>query len=211
MPPKRLTVLIVVIAALAAFLFSGPLQAQEGTGYEYVDLLVTYEYDVHKVAYSVRNIGTATATGVTVSFLLEDLLTNNFEVSPTQAPPPPTDKRTVNSTDQRFTWEVGTLLPGASSGSLKFSTSNHSGHSTAKRIGVITATASSDQPEPVILLASNVTKVYSYASSTTGASLHMSGNRLGLLLSVGDLRPAAGGNVSFALTAINLNEASRHY
>ena len=195
---RRYFSLLCLFAALAAFLFSGPLQAQEGAEYGYVDLIVTYEYDSEKIAYSIRNVGTAAATGVTVSFLLEDLQTDSFVTSSSIT-------TTSTGTNQSFTWEVGTLLPGDFPVSLKFSARNHAGHATAKRIGAITATASSNQPEPGPLLGNNVTKVYSYAASTTGASLHMEGNRLGLLLSVDDLRPAGGGDVSFGLTAISLN------
>ena len=196
---RRFSLLCLLAAAVAvAFVFSGPLQAQEGAEYGYVDLIVTYEYDSEEIAYSIRNVGTAAATGVTVSFLLEDLQTDKFVTSSSIT-------TTETGTNQSFTWEVGTLLPGDIPVSLKFSTRNHAGHSTAQRIGVITATASSNQPEPGLLLGNNVTKVYSYAASTTGASLHMEGNKLGLLLSVDDLRPAAGGDVSFGLTAISLN------
>ena len=107
MSPNRLAPLFALIAAMAVFVFSGPVQAQEGTQYEYVDLLMTYEYDGNEVAYSVRNIGTATATGVTVSFLLEDLQTNTtLDI---------TGKETVDNTNQRFTWEVGTVPPGEAS------------------------------------------------------------------------------------------------
>ena len=182
-----------------------PVQAQEERGYDYVDLIVNYEYDSTDVEYRVRNVGTATATGVTVSFLLEDLQTYAFVSSSSIT-------STNEGTNQRFTWEVGTLPPGGTSTDLTFSTSLHTGLHTVpvnKQVGVVTATASSNQPEPGFLLPNNVAKVYSYASSTTGSTLHMSGNRLGLLLTVDDLRPDAEGNVNFGLTARNLNaEAS---
>ena len=105
------------------------------------------------VAYTVLNLGTATATGVTVEFLLEDL-----EASETFDTPNVSDQRTVDSTDQKFTYVIGTLLPGESSQSLIFSTMLHSGHTTADRIGVINATASANQPEPGILSANNAGK-----------------------------------------------------
>ena len=95
------------------------------------------------------------------------------------------------------------MVAGQESRKLTFDTRNHTGHKTAKRIGVITATASADQPEPDLLLANNVRKIYSYADLPSGASLHMRGNRLALLLSVDDLRPDAGGDVNFDLTARN--------
>ena len=196
---RRYFSLLCLLAAVtaAAFAFSGPLQAQERAEYEYVDLIMTYEYDNNFVAYRVQNSGTATATGVTISFLLEDLQAGTF------AGTPPTT--TKEGTNQEFIWEAGTVPPGETSRNFKFTTRNHSGHSTWNRIGVITATASSNQPEPDILLGNNVAKVYSYASSNTGSTKHMSDNRLALLLSVSDLRPDAGGNVNFDLTARNLN------
>ena len=115
----------------------------------------------------------------------------------------------MDSTNQTFTWSVGTILPGEASNNLPFSTVNHSGHSTWDRIGVITATASSNQLEPNLLLANNVAKVYSWADSSTGATLHMSINRLALLLSVDDLEPAAGDDLNFDLTALNAGAAGR--
>ena len=115
MSPNRLAPLIAVIAAMAVIVFSGPVQAQEATGYEYVDLLMTYEYNGNEVAYSVRNIGTATATGVTVLFQLEDLQTNTTLLDIT-------GKETVENTNQRFTWEVGTVPPGEASRTLSFDT-----------------------------------------------------------------------------------------
>ena len=202
--PRNLLAALLLLAVLAAaFAFSEPAQAQEGTEYEYVDLLMAYEYDENEVGYRVHNIGTATATGVTVLFLLEDLQTDTFDS------PNVTDQRTVDSTNQTFTWSVGTILPGEASNNLPFSTVNHSGHSTWDRIGVITATASSNQPEPNLLLANNVAKVYSWADSSTGATLHMSINRLALLLSVDDLEPAAGDDLNFDLTALNAGAAGR--
>ena len=77
---RRCLCLLCLLAAVcaAAFLFFETASAQEEGGYEYVDLIITYEYDDSKVAYRVRNIGTATATGVTVSFLLEDLQAEGF-------------------------------------------------------------------------------------------------------------------------------------
>ena len=85
---RRFSLLCLLAAAVAvAFAFSGPLQAQEGAEYEYVDLIVTYEYDSHEIVYSVRNVGAATATGVTVSFLLEDLQAGNFAVFPPKPRP----------------------------------------------------------------------------------------------------------------------------
>ena len=195
--PRTLTAaLLFLLAALAAaFAFSAPLQAQEGTEYEYVDLLMTYEYDESKVVYSVQNIGTATATGVTVLFLLEDLQTDTLDS------PNVTDKKTVDSTNQTFTWDAGIIFPGEASSKLQFSTRNHTGHTTWKRIGVITATVSSNQPEPDLLLANNEAKVYTWTGQSTGASQHMSNNRLALLLSVDELEPDAGDDLNFDLTA----------
>ncbi len=194
-----------LLAALAvAFLFSPPLQAQGGPEDGYVDLVMNYEYDTSRVAYSVRNNGTATATGVTVSFHIKDL-----QISIGDVPPEITDKRTDNATkEQWFTWEVGTILPGDTSAQLIFSTQLHPGHTTPGHIGVITATAKSNQPEPGFLLANNEIKVYSFDESGAGATLHMDGSNLALLLSVDDLRPDAGDDVNFDLTASNENEFS---
>ena len=199
--PWKVLVLCLLAAAAAALLLLETVWAQEGTEYEYVDLVMGYEYDEHQVVYSVQNVGTATATGVTVSFLLEDLEVSPSEVGSLRI----ANNRTENSTNQRFTWDAGTVLPRESSKILKFSTSNHSGHSTSDRIGVITATASSNQLEPDFLQANNVAKVYSFASSTTGATQHMSNNNLALLLTVDDLEPDAGDDLNFDLTARNRN------
>ena len=206
---RKAIVLCLIAAAAAAFLLLGTARAQQGTEYDYVDLIVTYEYTTSiEVEYTVRNIGTATATGVTVSFLLEDLQAGTFSTLPFgTAPPPPTDKSTVDSTNQTFTWEVGTIPPGETPGILKFSTSTH-GNSPGDRIGVITATASSNQPEPGFLKSNNVIKVYSYAPLPGRTSRHMRHNLLALLLSVEDLSPDAGDVVDFDLTAQNLAGAS---
>ena len=212
----RLPLFILALAALAAaFAFSAPLQAQEGTEYEYVDLVMLYRQDpegsnnARDVAYTVLNLGTATATGVTVEFLLEDL-----EASDTFDTPNVTDQRTVDSTDQKFTYVIGTLLPGESSQSLIFSTKLHSGRASEVdpnwpgRIGVINATASANQPEPGILSANNVIKVYSFADDSAGQTEHMlSNNRLALRLSVDDLEPAAGDDLNFDLTATKVEGA----
>ncbi len=97
------------------------------------------------------------------------------------------------------------MPPGGSSLPFIFSTKLHSGHSV-HRVGVINATASSNEPEPDILLANNVIKVYSYSHPNHA---HMKGNKLALLLSVDNLRPKAGNDgviaVDFDLTARNVN------
>ena len=195
---------LLLLAALAAALsFSAPAHAQEGTGYEYVDLLMDYEQGPDgaraSVRYSVRNIGTATATGVTVSFLLEDLDLGPFTDTPS-FPDEETDNTAKTTT---FTWEVGTILPGGSS-EMTFATGLHS-QSSSNVIGVINATAKAFQPEPGILSANNAIKIYSFAVDSAGPSLHMKGNRLALLLSVDDLDPAVGADLNFDLTAINYN------
>ena len=197
---RLLVLLLCLLAALAAFFLLETARAQEGTEYDYVDLLITYGYDRTAVSYSVLNSGTATATEVTVEFLLEDLQAD------TNDPPDVSDQRIVESTNQAFTWNIGTILPGESSPALEFSTELHSGHTTPNRIGVITATAKALQPEPGNLSANNVIKVYSFAYRTgIASSLHMEGNRLGLLLSVDDLAPAVGADLNFDLTARNFN------
>ena len=196
---RKAFVLCLLAAIAAAFLLIETAQAQEGAGYDYVDLVMTHEYDGNKVAYSVRNAGTETATGVTVSFLLEGLESDFLGNSP----PSVIDKRTVNGTNERFTWEVGTILPGKTTGNLAFGTANHSGQNTPGYIGVITARASANQLEPGVLSANNVTRVYSFVETATGLSRHMRGNRLGLLLSVDNLRPDPGDAVEFDLTANN--------
>ena len=210
-----------LLAALtAAFLFSPPLQAQAEPENSYVDLVMIYEQRPAggnldtSVAYSVRNAGTETATGVTVSFLLEDL----------EAPPRElaafsraiTDMRTENGTNQRFTWEVGNIPPGGISPSiLPFPTVLHSGVTLNRGeyvIGIINATASSHQPEPGELLDNNVIKIYSYATSHVVASGHMQGSsRLALLLSVDNLRPDAGDDLTYGLAAHNNDESLTGY
>ena len=196
--------LLCLLAAVtaAASVFSAPLQAQEGAEYEYVDLIMIYEYsDSIDVEYSVRNAGTQTANGVAVSFLLEDLETSAFVSSSSIT-------TTEEGTTQRFTWQVGTLSPGETSQKLTFNTFGHSGLTRdpgdLNLIGVITATASSLQPEPDLLSANNVAKFYSYTAGGGHTSRHMRNNRLALLLSVDDLRPDAGGDVDFGLTAHQL-------
>ena len=202
--------LLAVVAA--AFLLLETADAQGEPDYDYVDLVMLYEQAPERysqeVRYRVKNNGSATATGVTVSFLLEDLEVNEFEGDDTP-PADIRDIRTEDRTNQGFTWVVGTIPPGGTSGSLAFSTKLHSGrHSEVDsmwpgRIGVITATPSSLSPEPGILLANNVAKVYSFAADTARSSFHMEGGRLALLLSVDDLQPAPEGDVDFDLTADN--------
>ena len=192
-------------ALAAAVVFAGPVRAQEGTEYSYVDLVMFYEYQTDEdVEYSVQNNGTATATGVSVSFLLEDLQAGaSFTFAASTIPPIITDKETVDTTNQRFTWVVGNMPPGSASEKLVFRTALHSGHTSTGRIGSIRAEASSFSPEPDVLLANNVKEFYSYADTTSGNTLHMRLNWLALLLSVDDLRPAAGENLNFDLTAYN--------
>ena len=126
--PWKALVLCLLAAPPAAFLFFETAWAQVVTEHEYVDLVMEYEYDEGKVIYKVQNAGTATATGVTVSFLLEDLEASIDAVSVT-------DHRTVDSTNQRLTWNIGTILPGETTfNQLAFSTRNHSGHTTWDRI-----------------------------------------------------------------------------
>ena len=210
---RLLTLAFTLAALVAAFALSAPAQAQGEPDYSYVDLLMVYEQgpsgNESRVSYSVQNIGTATATGVTVSFLLEDLQLGSF--ADNEAPPITTGKETVNTTDQRFTWEIGTIPAGGVSNTWTFATNLHSGrHSEVMPgwpglIGVINATASSISPEPDILLTNNVIRIYSFAHGTVTTSEHMEGNRLALRLSVDDLQPAVEGNVNFDLTAQNLN------
>ena len=192
----RILLLCLLAAVAAAFLFLETAWAQDGAEDSYVDLVMLYAYDSNEVAYRVQNNGTATATGVTVSFLLEDLETSLDT-------PSITDKMTEDGTNQSFTWEVGTLPPGGASRNLTFSTRRHSGVTTTGEVGVINATASSFSPEPDTLLANNVRKVYTYFASSSGSTLHMRGNTLALLLSVDDLQPAPGGDVDLDLTARN--------
>ena len=203
-----LAALLALAAVIAAAAYPGASHAQGGEGYKYVDLVMRYDYqpvpNATKVAYSVQNNGTATATGVTISFLLEDLEVHTFAGS--------SPATTKNGANQRFTWEAGTLPPGGVSDNFTFSTKLHSVHSGnfvpgSYRVGAITARASSITPEPGLLLANNVRKVYSFAQSKSSTTLHMEGNLLDLLLSVDDLRPDAGGEVGFDLTARNSNKS----
>ena len=201
----RVWVVALFIAAIIAtvFAFSAPLQAQEGEEYDYVDLVMIHEYDGIDVVYSVRNVGTETATGVTVSFHIKDMIASANDIDSPNVMDIQTDD---SKKEQSFTWSAGTISAGGNSGNFPFSTSIHTGYTVPRpdKIGVITATASSSQPEPDALLGNNEIIVYSYAQGGSGASLHMSGNRLGLLLEVSDLRPAAGGDVNFDLTAQNM-------
>ena len=74
---RHFFLLSLLAAAAAAFLFIDTALAQEGPQPGYVDLVMLHEYltggDQSDVRYIVRNNGTATATGVSVSFLLDDL------------------------------------------------------------------------------------------------------------------------------------------
>ena len=207
--PWKALVLCLFAAAAAAFLLLETVYAQEGPEYSYVDLVMLYEQlRTGPVRYTVKNNGTATAIGVTVSFLLEDLETDEEDLREHHII---TDYGTVGNTKQRFTWVVGDIPPGGASGALSFSTKLHPGrHSEVQpgyrgRIGVINATASSLSPEPEMLLSNNSVKVYSFVRGSVSRTLHMGGNRLALLLSVDDLRPDAGGAVNFGLTADNEN------
>ena len=204
-PVRKILLLCLLAAVAAAFLFLETAWTQDGPEDSYVDIVMLYEYpgspNSIRVVYSVQNNGTATATGVTVSFLLEDLQAGTISFLGSARTPSITGKETVNTTDQRFTWEVGTLPPGGASDKLMFSTSRHSGVTTTGEVGVINAEASSFSPEPDTLLSNNIKKVYSYFASSSGATLHMRGNKLVLLLSVDNLQPAAGGEVNFDLTA----------
>ena len=201
---------------LAADTWPGPdpASAQVGPEHSYVDLIMDYEYDSDDVVYRVRNVGTATAHGVTVSFLLEDLETYHNSNNPDLVTSNITGVRTDNDTKQHsFTWEVGTLQPGKTSKNLEFGTHINPNLQSELgqndyNIGVINATASSITPEPDTLLVNNIIKLYSYfghvnSGNSNRFDRHISSNRLALLLSVDDLRPAAGGAVDFDLTAQN--------
>ena len=199
---------LLLAASAAAFLFIETARGQEGPEFGYVDLVMLHEYqsgnEANEVLYKIRNNGTATATGVTVSFLLEDL-----EVADFQGYTPTTSK---TGTTQSFTVEVGTLTPGGSVTVAEFSTTLHSArHSEVVPnwpglVGVINATADSLEPELDILRANNVLRVYSFIRSTAGASWHMTDNKLALLLSVDDLRPSTNSpDVEFEITAHNQN------
>ncbi len=216
LPKLRLGVAAVALlgllaaAATAAFLLPGAARAQEEPEYKYIDLVMLYEHgpssNRRDVVYRVQNNGTATATGVTVSFLLEGL-----EASAADLGSSITGIETVNNINQRLTWEIGTIPPGGITiNPVVFSTTLHSNTPTLSvgeyRVGVINATASSIEPEPDLLMGNNVIKLYSFAYTIPPASSeHMSRNRLGLLLSVDDLRPDAGDDVTFSLTAHNFN------
>ena len=157
--PRKALVLCLLAVTAAVSLLLETAMAQEGTEYGYVDLVMLYEHGPasgrNNVAYSVRNNGTATATGVTVSFLLEDLEADDNDLGSSIR-----DKRTEDNTNQSFTWEAGTIPPGGST-LVEFSAVLHSGVSLTSgeyRIGVINAKASSIEPEPDILLANNVHK-----------------------------------------------------
>ena len=195
--------------------------AQEGTAHNYVDLVMLYETapvgDPSAIAYSVQNAGTATAVGVIVSFDLDDL---EIRKDSDFSPPPdtttvPCDDQEQELTCQEFSWKFGSLLPGETSKPFTFPTWTHSGINDMAsdwkgRVGTIKATASSNSPEPDMLMANNVIKVYSFGYNSF--SRHMPGGELDLLLSVDNLRPDAGGSVAFGLTAQNhYDMATGHY
>ena len=208
---RRYFSLLCLLAAVAAAVsvFSAPLEAQEPAQYEYVDLVMLREYlttgGTTQVRYRVRNNGSAAATGVTISFLLEKLQAGTFDGAI-----PPTTK---TGTTQSFTMEAGTIPPGEIRTVAQFSTIRHSAISSGNVLGVINAKVSSLEPEPGILSANNAIKLHSFGSSDalTDATYHMTDNKLTLLLSVGELRPAAGDEVSFELTAENDNTSGDHH
>ena len=209
-PRKALVLCLLAIALSAAFLFEGAL-AQEGPEYEFVDLVMLYEQGPSDnratVRYWVQNLGNIPATGVTISFRLDDL-----EISASSVDSTIMDRKTVDGSKQTFTTDQGTIPPGGISSGQSFSTTLHSYYCPTEpcddfpRIGSIQATASSDQPEPDLLLPNSVIKIYSYVSHRGGqATNHMGTNKLGLLLKVSDLRPDATGDaVDFTLTARNM-------
>ena len=210
LPQLRLGVAVAALLGLmlAAALGPGPgtARAQDRPVYEYVDLVMRYEQgpssNRNNVKYSVQNNGSVTATGVTVSFLFEGLEADDGDFGAAIIK----DKRTENNTNERLTWEIGNIPPAGTSFELSFSTALHSGISVPPdgeyEIGVISARASSNEPEPTILSGNNFIKLYSFANSAAPAtSQHMANNRLALLLSVDGLRPDAGGDVDFGLTA----------
>ena len=201
----NLVVLALLVVAAAAFLLVGTARAQEEPQPGYVDLVVFHEYltggEQARVKYGVRNTGTATATGVIVSFRLDDLQVGD-KFKSLYSP-------TTMGTTQSFSVEVGTLSPGDSVEVAKFNTTRlfiapYSG----TEVGVINVEASSFEPEPQFARANNSIKVYSFDTDGASSTYHMSLNRLALLLSVDDLRPVAGGAVNFGLTAKNNNGSS---
>ncbi len=207
---KALVLCLLAVAVAAGFLLSETARAQdvpEGPGY--VDLIMLYEQapegDRLKVAYRVQNIGTAPASGVTVSFLFENLQIAISDEAKVKS------VRTVNDYNQRFTWEVGTLHPGETSQVLLLSPRIHSTHRSELMAvpsdwpgmsGVINAVASTVSPEPDMLLANNVIKFYEFIPSLHFVK-HIRDNRLALMLSVDEMRPDPGDDVILGLTARN--------
>ena len=116
---KALPFCLLAVAA-AAFLFLGTARAQEEPEYGYVDLVMLYEQGPERregdVRYTVKNNGTATAIGVTVLFLLEDLDVDDGHLGGAAI----IDNEIVGTTGQRFTWVVGDIPPGGTSKSLTF-------------------------------------------------------------------------------------------
>ena len=158
------------------------------------------------VAYRVQNTGTEIAVGVTASFILEDLEVSRGEFKDKNDRSISRDIRDITTNQSRvmqsFTWDVGTLPPGETK-ELVFGTSLHTGYpyvlQRAGHIGMIRAEVSSLSPEPEILLANNIIKIYSLATSSRGLTRHMKGNSLALLLSVDALHPDANSDVKFDL------------
>ena len=204
-----------VIALLGVFL--APSARANEVDELYVDLVLTNQYgdgtydpatrtnDEGDVIFVVHNHGTAEAQGVTVSFLLDKLQADYGYNTP-----PPSSVRDVRKSggQERFTWVVGIIPAGGSaSESLSFGTRRNSGtpeppDATPYTVGFIRAEAASQNVEPSALRTNNVRKVYQLFGEWYEENWHISGSRLGLSVSVDDLRPTSGSpDVDFELTA----------
>ena len=204
--------LVIAVLFVAAPAGSDTAHAQQ----PYVDLVLTNHYgtgiwdpatrttDDGDVIFVVHNHGTAEAKGVIVSFLLDKLQADYGYNTP-----PPSSVTDVKKADgqESFTWFVGNIPAGGSgSESLSFGTRRNSGipepsDTTPYTVGSIRAEAASQNVEPSGLRKNNVRKVYQLFVESR-ENYHISVSRLGLSVSVDDLRPNSGSpDVDFDLNA----------
>ena len=206
---------LMAVGLAASGLFATPAHAQpHGEGF--VDLVITHEYGHSRVNqptfehvfFTVHNLGTAEARGVTVDFLLDKLEVDWGRSGGADIPQPSSVRDLqMGGGQQSFTWVVGNVSPGRSTASgMDFSTKRNSSISNPPPyvIGSIRAEVSSWTFESPELRKNNVRKAYAYANLNYG---HWTfGPGPGLNLSVDNLAPTPSSpDVDFGLTVRSRN------